>query len=288
MDSSNGSCSSATGRRSPLDEDSRSSDRHSAAQVSPVVAGHRKGHSFSLTDRMVRDDNCHADQRTRGNEGESDSSSDIDIEDEEEEEVRVKAESMSPAKKTLAPVKPLRSFLIDDILNHKPKRSQSSTSNNNNSLTPATTATTTPTSGRILATGSSIVRPWDLPSQSRHKRSSLPYASRASPPLHSRSLSGYERAHSLYLRTRTSSSPKVSGGIRPRSADDDSQSEASSDMSEEPSTGRSTSGHNGGNNNSSGSKGDGNSPLDALFELTNKALDRVNGDKSGGESSDGA
>lgn len=48
-------------------------------------------------------------------------------------------------------------------------------------------------------------------------------------------------------------------------------------MSEDPGTGRT--GDGGGNNG----KGDGNSPLDALFELTNKALDRVNGDKSGGE-----
>lgn len=268
MDSSNASCASSAGRRSPVDEDSRSSDHRTPSRLSP--ADHRrKQQAFPTSDPIVRKDrDCHADQS--GEKSESDSS-DVDIEDEEEEEVRVKIESVNPAKKTTA--KPLRSFLIDDILNHKPKRSQ--TSITDSTITPATTATTTPSSARCLNSGSSIVRPWDLPAQNRHKRS--PYTQRASPPLHSRSLSGYERAHSLYLRTRTSSSPKVSG-IRPRSADDDSQSEASSDMSEEGTT----AGRSGGNNSSSG-KGDGNSPLDALFELTNKALDRVNGDKSAGE-----
>lgn len=273
MDSSNASsCSSAGGRRSPapVDEDSRSSERRPA---SGSDAGHKQpGFLKSAPTAAPKSEvgSCNGEQVADKSESES---SDIDIED-EMKEVRVKQETKSPAKKTLpaGPAKPLRSFLIDDILNHKPKRSHSSTT------TTATTTMTTTTS-RCANTGAAIVRPWDLPSNNRTTGSSSnkrPYShhhQRASSPPHSRSLPGYERTHSLYVRNRTSSSPKVSG-IRPRSADDDSQSEASSDMSEETTTGR---------DGNSGKGHDGNSPLDALFELTNKALDRVNGDKSGGE-----
>ena len=265
MESSNASsCSSTAGRRS-VDDDSRSSDRRpaSASDASLKQPGFTKSAAAISKSKAG---SCNGDTLMDKSESES---SDIDIE-EDVKDVRVKTEAKSPAKKTLTggPAKPLRSFLIDDILNHKPKRSQSSTM--------STTCTTTTTTSRCANTGAAIVRPWDLPSNNRSTSHKRPYPHRASPPLHSRSLSGYERSHSLYIRNRTSSSPKVNG-IRPRSADDDSQSEASSDMSEDPAMGRP--GDGSGNNG----KGDGNSPLDALFELTNKALDRVNGDKSGGE-----
>lgn len=116
------------------------------------------------------------------------------------------------------------------------------------------------------------------------------------------SFSAYDARHvhpSLYLRRR-SVSPKVpimgKGSIRPRSADDDTVSEASSDLSEGPNNGpNGNSGSNSSATSGNGSHGDrsstgnrnnndnGTSPLDALFDLANKALDRVNGDKATGE-----
>lgn len=75
---------------------------------------------------------------------------------------------------------------------------------------------------------------------------------------------------------------------------DDTRSEMSSDISitDGPSHGSSNHhrrspnmihGQSSSNNGIGGNGGNGNSPLDALFALTTKALDRVNNDKSAGK-----
>lgn len=125
--------------------------------------------------------------------------------------------------------KPLTSFLIDDILSHKPKHCTNVVNSENRG----------------------IVRPWDLDT-SQHNT------------LH----------HNNHLLNahHINSFGRMAPNRRPRSADDDSRSERSeSDSSESPA--------------SNSVVGALTSPLDALFEMTTKAFDGIDGsEKSSGES----
>lgn len=125
--------------------------------------------------------------------------------------------------------KPLTSFLIKDILSHKPKHCTNIINSENRG----------------------IVRPWDLDT-SQHNT------------LHH---------HNHHINNHhINSFGRIAPNRRPRSADDDSRSERSeSDSSESPAS-----------NSAAGAL---TSPLDALFEMTTKAFDGIDGsEKSSGKS----
>ena len=135
----------------------------------------------------------------------------------------------SPSNGDNASDKPLTSFLIKDILSHKPKQC----------------------TNVVNSESRGIVRPWDLDT-SQHNT------------LHHHN--HHINAHHINTFGR------MVPNRRPRSADDDSRSERSeSDSSESPVS-----------NSVNGAL---TSPLDALFQMTTKAFDGIDGsEKSSGES----
>lgn len=149
------------------------------------------------------------------------------------------------------PAKPLRSFLIDDILSHNATRSQHPCStrslydNNNKQLdSPPSLANSFP----------KIVRPWDVAGHARPAHHTTSHS--MSPPANG--FSGPH--HHAFLRQSNNRSPQLHPGLRPRSADEDTCSDASSDIQPDSPAPRNS-------NNTI------NSPLDALFELANKSFD---------------
>lgn len=159
------------------------------------------------------------------------------------------ASQVSPSRSSSGdkPTKPLRSFLIDDILSYKPKQDAAGKPS-------AATGSSKP--GAIITNSSlsalQIVRPWDTE----------PLAGRAQPWPR-----GQQHGQLLESKHRDFA--------RPRSADDESfDGSEASESSESPAP-------------SNGKMGHGNalsSPLDALFQMTSKTLEGLNNnDKIGGE-----
>ncbi|RWS16174.1 transcription factor LBX1-like protein, partial [Dinothrombium tinctorium] len=138
--------------------------------------------------------------------------------------------------------KPFKSFLIEDILNQKPKRTSNHRSSSNGSK-----------NCEMRNQERAIVRPWD----------SVAFLNTTT------SNHGSNRHNECSSHSLGHKLPVFH--FRPRSADDDTRSERSDHsetLADSPS--------NGNNDNQ-------NSPLDALFELTNKAFDATHrNDKSGG------
>jgi len=121
--------------------------------------------------------------------------------------------------------KPLTSFLIKDILSHKPKIC----------------------TNVMNSEGRGIVRPWDLDT-SQHNT------------LH------HNHSHHNHNNHHINTFGRICHNRRPRSADDDSRSERSeSDSSESPTS------------NGGPVGGVLTSPLDALFQMTTKAFDGIDG-----------
>lgn len=143
--------------------------------------------------------------------------------------------------------KPLRSFLIDDILSYKPKKDASVKQSNASASSKSSTIVNN--SNNSLS-ASQIVRPWDTES-----RSAWPGArGSSSQPLD---------VSSKHLRDFA----------RPRSADDESFD--GSEVSEDSESPASSTYHKSNNVISS--------PLDALFQMTSKTLEAINNtDKVGG------
>ncbi|KAI1287238.1 Transcription factor LBX1 [Halotydeus destructor] len=157
--------------------------------------------------------------------------------------------------------RPVRSFLIDDILGRK--ESASSNKSSSDSMASMTKMATEHPHlllhnhhAHLLAHHPMlglppIVRPWD----SITPRRPLAGQSAHSLPGHS-----FGDRHHRQLRD---TSPGQPGNHRPRSADEDGRSEASSDIAESPQAANNTN----------------SSPLEALFELTNKAIDGLTEEK---------
>lgn len=176
-----------------------------------------------------------------------------------EEEVNIHVDSRQP---DVVRTKPLRSFLIDDILSHKPKRSHSSTVCSKTNGHAEQGVHVAHNDHRLQCSPTNyakIVRPWDVPAARLAAPSAFPTFSPPNP------FNGSYYHSPLFLRQHAHS-PQTT--VRPRSADEDTRSEASSDVAESP----------GGASNCNTI----NSPLDALFELANKAFDRPE-EKCGGE-----
>lgn len=128
--------------------------------------------------------------------------------------------------------RPLTSFLIKDILSHKPKHC----------------------TNIINSESRGIVRPWDL--ETSH---------------HQNHHNNHNTHHHKHLSHHMNNFGRIAPNRRPRSADDDSRSERSESDSPESPTSNSVVGAL-------------TSPLDALFEMTSKAFDGIDGsEKSSGK-----
>lgn len=175
-----------------------------------------------------------------------------DLKGEQEDSLDSSDEEAGRRPPELVRSKPLRSFLIDDILGNHTKPKQQAAHLAGSHL------------DHQLCSASSlarIVRPWDVVAP-RPSFGSSAFGSLASARQH-------QQQHAR--------SPP--GGGRPRSANDESfdGSEASED-SESPVSSSNGKVHSSNNNNTH------SSPLDALFQMTNKTLDNLNNtDKTGGE-----
>lgn len=143
--------------------------------------------------------------------------------------------SLSPEK-----CKPVRSFLIKDILSSSAEDSADGKGENRG-----------------------FIRPWDTESSPNSYLNQLNMATSLFQSLHYSALSGLHPGLNLFQHPYQAAlnNYRMMPNRRPRSADDDSRSERSeSDSPESPSS-------NSANNA-------GSSPLDALFEMTSKAFDR--------------
>ena len=141
--------------------------------------------------------------------------------------------------------KPLRSFLIDDILSYKPKKDASTKQSNSSASSKSSTIV-----NNSSLSASQIVRPWDT-----ENRPAWPGARGSS-------------SQSLDV-----SNNHLRDFARPRSADDESFD--GSEVSEDSESPASSTCHKSNNVISS--------PLDALFQMTSKTLEAINNtDKVGG------
>ena len=184
--------------------------------------------------------------------------------------------------------KPKISFSIDSIINSQNSQNngKANTHNQHNSPSSASSAAPGPGSNHHVSP-LSIHRPWDIPTGLHHHPAfyHLPFHSHHHPSHNPyefvpKNLNNNNNHH--HHNNHHNNNHHHHHQFRPRSADEsDTRSEGSSEGGSGSGDDVSESDGQSPYKGNSSSSNVNNSPLDALFKLTNKALDRVNNDKPG-------